>query len=228
MALFATLLLLFCSDAALAHRAVTPEARNTWITRHQRMASAARQAQPQVVFIGDSITDFWARSAPDVWKAYYTPLNAANYGIGGDRTESLLWRLEHGAFDGIDPKVVVLLIGTNNSRRDSVEQIAEGVAAVVAKIHTELPRTKILLLAIFPRGKTFDDELNAKVMAVNPLIAKLADDKQVFFLDIGKNFLGQDGNIDRQLMPDYLHLSKQGYRIWAEQMQPTLQKLLAE
>jgi lysophospholipase L1-like esterase len=160
-------------------------------------------------------------------------MHAANFGISGDRTQHVLWRMDNGELDGIHPKVVVLMIGTNNTGkerdkktpRNSVPEAIEGVQAVVADIRTRLPDSKILLLGIFPRG-TLDDSQRAQVALINTVICKLDDGKMVKFLDIGSKFLDADGTLPKTVMPDLLHPNAHGYQIWADAMNPTLEAML--
>jgi lysophospholipase L1-like esterase len=184
------------------------------------------------LFLGDSITDFWRNRGSNVWNTYYGERQAANFGISGDRTEHVLWRIDQGELAGIKPRVVVLMIGTNNTGkekngtpRNSNAETIQGIQAVVARIREKLPDTKILLLAIFPRG-TFDSPQRAQVALINTVIAKLADGNRVRFLDIGPNFLEADGTLPKSIMPDLLHPNAHGYQIWAESMEPTLAEML--
>lgn len=204
-----------------------------WMIRHEAFLERTKQGSVDLLFLGDSITQGWTgrdrdgKGPIEVWERYYGPRNAANFGIGGDRTQHVLWRLENGEVDGIKPKVAVLMIGTNNSRDNSSAEIAEGVKAIVKSLRTKLPETKILLLGVFPRGAK-PAEIRDKLAAVNSEVAKLDDGKMVKYLDIGKNFLNDDGTISKDVMPDYLHLSRKGYRIWADAMEPTLWSMLDE
>ena len=185
------------------------------------------------MFLGDSITDNWRNRGSIVWNQYYAPRHAANFGISGDRTQHVLWRIDHGELDGTHPKVVVLMIGTNNTGKESdrktprntVPEVAEGVQAVVNDIRARLPGSKILLLGIFPRSN-LDDPQRAQVALVNTLIAKLDDGKTVKFLDIGSKFLEFDGTLPRSIMPDLLHPNAKGYQIWTDAMAPALDEIL--
>lgn len=152
-----------------------------------------------------------------MWENYYAPRNALNLGIGGDRTQHVLWRLDNGNLTGLKPKAAVLMIGTNNSNGEdnTVEQIADGVTAIVAKLKEKMPGIKILLVPIFPRSENPSPQ-RGKVLQVNQIIQKLADEQQVFWMDFGHQFVNADGTIPRDLMPDYLHLSTKAYGIWAE------------
>ena len=200
---------------------------------HERFLEIAKKGNIDLLFLGDSITRGWdgrdkeGKGPKEVWDRYYGPRNSANFGIGGDRTQHVLWRIQNGELDGIEPKVVVLMIGTNNAHANTPAEIAEGVTAIVKALKAKLPSTKVLLLGVFPRGKT-PDSVRERLKAVNERIAALDDGgKTVKYLDIGPHFLNpDDGTISQDVMPDYLHLSRKGYRIWADAMEPTLWSLL--
>jgi beta-glucosidase len=187
-----------------------------------------KQGNVGLLMIGDSITQGWEGAGREVWAKYYAPRNAVNLGIGGDQTQHVLWRLENGNIDGISPKAAVIMIGTNNSGGHTPEQIAEGVQAIVAKLRAKLPETKVLILAIFPRGADEKDARRQVCMKTNAIVAKLADEKMVFYLDIGPKFLAADGTLSKEVMPDLLHLNPKSYATWAEAIEPTLAKLLGE
>ncbi|MBI3837950.1 MAG: GDSL family lipase [Planctomycetia bacterium] len=200
-----------------------------WMQRHESFNQRAKQGNVDLVLIGDSITQGWEGAGKDVWSKYYTKRNAMNLGIGGDRTQHVLWRLDHGNIDGISPKLAVLMIGTNNSNGadNTPEEIAAGIDAIVKKLRAKLPNTKVLILAVFPRGEKPNPqrEKNAKA---SEIAAKTADDKMVYFLDIGGKFLTPDGTLTKDIMPDYLHLSPQGYEIWASSIEPMVAQLMGE
>ncbi len=204
-----------------------------WIKRHEGFVAQAKQGGIDILFMGDSITDFWRNRGSNVWNQYYAPRHAANFGISGDRTQHVLWRMDNGELDGIHPKVVVLMIGTNNTGkerdkntpRNTVPEAIAGVQAVVADIRARLPDSKILLLAIFPRGM-LDDPQRAQVALINTVIAKLDDGNMVRYLDIDPKFLEVDGTLSRGIMPDLLHPNERGYQIWADAMEPTLDGML--
>lgn len=204
-----------------------------WVARHEGFVAQAKQGGIDILFMGDSITDFWRNRGSNVWNKYYAPRHAANFGIGGDRTQHVLWRMEKGELDGIKPKVVVLMIGTNNTGKEkdtgkicnTVPEIIEGVRVVVRELRVKLPDSKILLLAIFPRS-TLDNPQRAQVALINTVIAKLDDGKMVKFLDIDPKFLEADGTLSTNIMPDLLHPNEQGYQIWADAMGPALDEML--
>jgi lysophospholipase L1-like esterase len=200
-----------------------------WVSRQEKLNARVKKHQDaQLLFIGDSITHAWETGGKEVWQQYYKKRHAVNLGIGGDRTEHVLWRLDHGNLDGLHPKLAVLMIGTNNSGSNTPEEIADGVRAIVEKLRTKVPECKVLVLAIFPRGPNPQDHKRKVNEAANELIAKLADEKHVFYLDIGLKFLGPDGTLSRDIMPDLLHPNAKGYEIWAQSIEPTVARLLGE
>ena len=194
---------------------------------HESFVAAAKKGEAQVVFLGDSITAGWNGNGKEVFKEY-AKYNAANFGIGGDRVQHVLWRVENGEFDGIKPKAVVLMIGTNNAgvAENSPEQIANGIKAIIAAIHKRSPDTKVLLLAIFPRGATPADANRVKNEKVNALIAKFDDGQKVHFFDIGAKFLKPDGTLEKSVMPDLLHLNAASYQVEADAIREKLASLV--
>ena len=220
-------------SSAFAHSAneAAPREDQRWKDRQELLNKRAAEAgeKAQVIFIGDSITQGWEGAGKEVWARYYAHRNAVNLGIGGDRTQHVLWRLDHGNLDGLKPKAAVIMIGTNNSNGEdnSVDQIADGVTAIVKKLREKLPQTKVLLLAIFPRSQNPSPQ-RGKILQVNQIIRKLADEQNVFWIDFGHKFVNDDGTIPKDLMPDYLHLSKRGYEIWAEAIEEKLAQLIGD
>lgn len=196
---------------------------------HEKFVNIAKAGKAQLVFLGDSITAGWGGNGKDVWAKSFDSYVPANFGIGGDRTQHVLWRIQNGELETIKPKAVVLMIGTNNVSTDSAEGIAKGVTAIVETIRTKQPQAKILLLAVFPRGDKPTGKLGAandKLKQVNAIIAKLDDSKHIFFLDIGSKFPQPDGALTKAIMPDFLHLSPAGYQIWADAIGPKLAELM--
>jgi len=204
-----------------------------WAKRHEAFVEEAKKGGFDVLFTGDSITDGW-RNNPQkkIFDATFGPLRAANFGISGDRTQHVLWRLQNGEFEGLTlPKVVVLMIGTNNiGQKDSPVPAASAVAgiqAIVKEIRKKSDHTKILLLGVFPRAEKPDHAFRGMVKEINGAAAKLDDGgKSVKFIDIGEKFLQADGSISKEVMPDFLHLSEKGYQIWADAIQEPLVELL--
>jgi lysophospholipase L1-like esterase len=199
-----------------------------WAKRHDGFVEIAKKGDVDVLFLGDSITDGWRnKNGKEVWDKAFGAMKPANFGIGGDRTQHVLWRIQNGELDGIKPKVAVLMIGTNNTGSDSAEQIADGVSAIVKTVREKSSTTKVLVLAVFPRGKMIPNPGNTKIIEINKTIAKLDDGKNVKFLDIGQKFM-HGGQIPGEIMPDYLHLSEMGYQIWADAITPTLTEMLGK
>jgi lysophospholipase L1-like esterase len=195
--------------------------------RHKGFVALAKKGNIDVVFFGDSITDGWrGRGGKDVWKEYFEPLKAANFGISGDRTQHVLWRIQNGELEGIEPKVAVLMIGTNNLGANTNEEIAEGVKTIVEEIHKQRPKTKVLLLGIFPRNQDASNAARGRIKEINQTISKLGKEMYVKYLDIGKKFLEKDGSLSKDIMPDFLHLSKKGYEIWAKAVEPTVKEMM--
>jgi len=195
--------------------------------RHKGFVEIAKKGNIDLVFFGDSITDGWHGREKDVWKEHFGPLHPANFGIGGDRTQHVLWRMQNGELDGYTPKVAVVMIGTNNLGSNTEDEIADGIKAVVEEIKKQQPKTKVLLLGVFPRGHEATDKNRDRIKKINKTIAKLDDEgKTVKYLDIGGKFLEKDGTLSKDIMPDYLHLSKKGYEIWAEAIDQPLKDLM--
>jgi lysophospholipase L1-like esterase len=216
-------------DKKPTHSAVKPVDKKDafWVKRHKSFLEQAKQGGVDVVFLGDSITQGWEGSGKNVWKKSFDPLKAANFGIGGDRTQHVLWRITDGKeLEGITPKAFVMMIGTNNMGDNSAEEIADGVTAIVKELRHQKPHAKVLLLGVFPRSAKSTDKIRDKVKDVNERIAKLDDKKMVNYLDIGAKFLDKDGNLSKDIMPDYLHLSEKGYQIWADAIMPNLEEML--
>lgn len=217
------------ADEAKQSTATIPVPRKDegWIKRQEAINARAKQGDVDLLFIGDSITQGWNDNA--VWKKYYGSRKAMNAGIGGDRTQHILYRLDHGNIDGLKPKLAVLMIGTNNSNGtdNTAEEIGEGIKAIVAKLREKLPETKILVLAIFPRGEKPNPqrEKNAKA---SEIASKVADGKMVFYQDIGKDFLTEDGTLKKEVMPDYLHLTVDAYGTWAKAIEPKVSEILGD
>ena len=200
----------------------------TWNQKHEDNLKRAKAGKVDLLFMGDSITEGWGNNA--VWQKNYAPLNAANFGIGGDMTENVLWRILNGEIEGIAPKVTVLLIGTNNFGLEghAPDAVAKGVATVVQTLRKKLPATKVLLLAVFPRDEKPNTDGRTNIKKLNDLIAKLEDKKNVRYLDLGAKLSNPDGSLSKEVMPDFLHLSEKGYQIWADAMDPLLKEMLGK
>jgi lysophospholipase L1-like esterase len=202
-----------------------------WLKRHEGFVAEAKNGGIDVLFVGDSITDAWrTEPALAIWKERFAPLKAANFGISGDRTQHVLWRLRNGELQGITPKVLVLLIGTNNigqARPEPPASAVAGIKAILKEVKDRSPRTKMLLIAVFPRGEKPDHPHRAAVKEINTSIKSLDDGgKSVRYLDIEEKFVEPDGTISKEIMPDFLHLSGKGYAIWADAIREPLVELL--
>lgn len=198
-----------------------------WRQRNQAMNAAAKKGDADLVFIGDSITHAWDSTGKAVWQEYYGERKPLNLGISGDRTEHIIWRLTHGNLSKIKPKVAVLMIGTNNTGHFDQDpaEVAEGVGRILEILEERLPETKVVLHGIFPRGPQPLDPKRLNNVAINDLIRRYADGERVHYLDIGEVFLEPDGTIGKEIMPDLLHLSEEGYQRWAKALEPKLEQL---
>jgi lysophospholipase L1-like esterase len=219
------------SSSGLA-RCTTPaprqgKAHDRYLLLNQRVKEAG--SKTKLLFVGDSITQGWEGGGKNVWAKYYGNRDALNIGISGDRTEHVLWRLENGNIDGLKPKVAVLLIGVNNipDESNSTGDVLAGVKAVVQKLRTSLPETKLLVLGIFPFRKDFDPA-RGRALQVNQALHHVADGQNVFFLDFGDQLIEPDGKISKSIMPDFLHPNETGYKIWAKAIEPKLSELLGD
>jgi len=218
-----------------AHSAVTPVPQSPqswnafWMPRHQSIIDRVKQGNVDLIFIGDSITHFWDRpnQGKEIWETYYAKRNALNMGFAGDQTQNVLWRLENGEIAGISPKLVILMIGTNNSGPNAAYEIGEGIIAICKTLRKNLPHTKILLLAIFPRDEK-PSERREKNAQASKLASTIADNKWIYYMDIGDKFLNKDGTISKEIMFDYLHLTAKGYQAEAKAIEPMVKKLMNE
>ncbi len=213
------------------HVATTPAERlgeQWWKERHEQKVAVTKAGGVDLAFLGDSITHSWEGGGKQVWDHYYAHRRAADFGFSGDRTEHVLWRLAHGELVGLSPKVIVIMIGTNNIGHGSSnpEQTADGVRAIVATLRNDVPSAKILLLGVFPRGLNANDPMRLGVAKATDGFKSVADGEKVVFLDIGKHFLRLDGEMRTLIVPDSLHPNEHGYWIWARAMEPTLAKML--
>jgi beta-glucosidase len=183
-----------------------------------------------LVFLGDSITWMWkAPPGQVVWKEYYADRSVLNAGIGGSMTENIIWQIQNGYADGYRAKLAVLMIGTNNSRRDTGAEIAEGVRGILREWFKRQPQSKMLVLAIFPRGETPADPRRQICEQANEIIRTFHDGKSVFYMDINEAYLDEKGVLSREIMPDLLHPESEiGYRIWAEGIEAFVKESLGE
>jgi lysophospholipase L1-like esterase len=198
--------------------------------QHQANTEIARKGDIDFLLLGDSITDFWRNatgpySGKPVFDRYFGSMKTANFGIAGDTTQGVLFRLQNGEGVGFSPKLVMLMIGTNNTMQNTGPEIAEGIGAVVLELKKDFPAAKILLLAVFPRDKP-GDQVRKTIDNVNSRISKLHDGKKVYYMDIGAKFLDEKGFIPQDIMSDSLHPTTKGYEIWAEAVKDQIEKLM--
>jgi beta-glucosidase len=219
--------------------AITPEVQTAswavkwWGPRHEQKLKELEKRRDEIklLMIGDSITHGWENSgAKKVWDEFYGKRGAFNLGFSGDRTEQVVWRIQHGEVEGLNPKLAVIMIGTNNTghRMDPPDEIAAGVKMIVDELRQRMPGMKILLLAIFPRSASPDDKMRVNNDKANDLIKTFADGEHVHWLNINDTFLTDDGTLTKQIMPDLLHPQAKGYGMWAEAMEPAVKKLMGE
>lgn len=204
-----------------------------WMKHHEDRKRWCAEQEVDLLMVGDSIVFGWSRVGRKVWDEYYGKRKAVNIGSSGDRTYHMLWHFQNGGLDGMkerNPKLVVVMIGTNNRGIPELHgyDTAYGILALLKEIHAKLPESKILLMPIFPRGNTPEDEGRRRNDEINKILRGYADDKTVHWLDIGHVFLDENGNMKRDLMPDGLHPNEEGYRVWGKAMEPAIRKFLGE
>jgi len=233
MHLILTAILLSCS-AWTSDEAATPAPRSRdypwmtiegWHQFHESFLKRAQQAPIDILFLGDSITQSWGREGKSVWEERFAPRGAASFGIGGDMTQELLWRITEGKeLEGIKPRVCVVLIGTNNYaiKNHSAEEVATGIRAIVESLQKQLPETRIILMELLPRDEKPDTPFRRSIAETNRLLKDLEQPQRVQLISLESKFLREDGTIDAELMPDFLHLSEKGYQIWADALDPVL------
>lgn len=209
-----------------------------WYKRHDKVKETIKGKTVDLVFIGDSITHMFGGTPQSekpfgekIWNKYYAHRNAVNMGFGWDRTQNVLWRLNNGAFEGISPKAVVVLIGTNNlagtknCRSNSPQEIFEGIKAVCAKIHEKSPKSYILLMELLPRSP---EKYVKPIQKTNELIATLDKQKYITVMKVYNEMSDHNGLPKKGVMRDSVHPSEKGYKIWAEALEPVICTLLGD
>ena len=226
-----------------ANTAIIPAARlekdfYDWDQRHAAILAIKDRINPEIVFIGDSITHLWAgepnepkgNRGIDSMNDLCAGRAMLNLGFGWDRTQNVLYRIEHGELDNLKPKAAVIHIGTNNlagtknARENTPAEIAEAIALIVDRVQAKCPGVKIVLMAVFPRSEKPADPKRAKIAAINEIIARLGSKPGVTYLDIGPKLMNADGTISREVMGDFLHPAAKGYAIWADALKPLIGK----
>ena len=211
-----------------------------WFDRHaEKIAEIEKSNNPkderkiELLMVGDSITNNFDKKGPGepVWKKYFTPLNALNLGFGGDRTNHVLWRLEHLPKIKPAPLAASLMIGTNNIcwGSDKPKQAAEGIQEITRKLNAMYPKMKILVLGVFPRREQLDHPHRKQIIELNSYLPDLLKDiPNVSFMDIGSEFLDEKGFLSREMMPDTTHPSEKAHEIWARAITPKLREMMGK
>lgn len=235
----AFLCLSFAINFAYAEENLTPSGTNptprtieyswmsvdAWDKMFAEDVAVAEKGGVDLLFVGDSITAGWNW---DIWQKNFAQYNPANFGIGGDHTGNLLWRLKYGHAEKLHPKAVVMLIGVNNfgHLHETPEQVFQGIKACVNQLRKLYPNAKILVNAIFPFEESAQSPRRADVKTANALVKTLNDNKHVFVKDYGNIFLQADGSISKDIMGDFLHPTPKGYQLWVDAMLPDIQSLM--
>jgi lysophospholipase L1-like esterase len=233
---FLGIFLTLVSFAQTAADAPAPRTDANSLTAHAQLLEKAKKGRIDIYFAGDSITRRWgATDYPELlanWKANFFGWNAANFGWGADTIQNILWRAQNGELDGVHPKVIVLLAGTNNVGRTAppegddakVADIAKGIHAAVALMRAKAPDATLILMAIFPRNDNI--AVMPTINKINDNISRLADGKKVRLLNINDKLADQDGRLFPGVMADGLHPTIRGYQIWADALKPIFTELL--
>lgn len=206
-----------------------------WYARHADVLRIQESINPEVVLIGDSITHFWGgepkaaqANGPASWQATFGGYRTLNLGFGWDRIQNVLWRLDHGELLGVRPRVVVLHIGTNNTsdtpnaRRNTPEEIADGIRAIIRRVRARTPEARIVLMAVFPREQKPDHPRRDHIAGINRLLAEFGQVPGITVLDLGPRMVQPDGTLPAEIMGDFCHPTEKGYRIWGEALAPLL------
>jgi lysophospholipase L1-like esterase len=234
-----SLLCLFPASIALASSRPDqplPRADANSMAAHRQLLKKAKEGRIDVYFVGDSITRRWGTSDPQYadllknWKANFHGWNAANFGWGADTTQNILWRLENGELDGVNPKVIVILAGTNNigspgDSKPTASDVARGIKAIVDTCRHKAPNATIILTAIFPRNDKAG--ITPIIEAINQKIADIADGEKIRFVNVNERLADKNGRlIDGVMHADKLHPTVKGYQVWADGLKPHLTEIL--
>ena len=193
--------------------------------RHKGFVEIAQRGNIDLLFVGDSITDWFSNprgqaqtpaAGLEIWNANFGQFKPANFGIAGDTTQGVLWRMQNGELEGFKAKLIVLMLGTNNINRNPVDEIVDGDRLIIEEFKKRQPQAKVLLLGVFPRNEDAANPLRATIKEINSKLEKLADNNKVFYMDIGSKFLTADGTLTKEVMADGLHPTAKGYQIWAD------------
>lgn len=227
VAVCATVMLSACESkgSADATSAQYQKAVESYNKKHERFLKRAKEGNIDVLFVGDSLTEYWLNDGKTIWDAEFASWNPGNFGISGDTTYGVLARLGD-ELDGLKPKVVVLLIGTNDlSAGEKPETIASNIEKIVKLIKKKTADSKILILGLLPRGQS-KDAVRKSLVEVNERISKYDNGSDIQYLDMSKKFIGDSDDLDIEIMPDLLHLSPKGYQIWADSVKDKITEML--
>lgn len=216
-----------------------------WWTRHSDVLKIKDSINPEVVLIGNSITHFWGGepelkyldgtprkpNGPNSWSSVFNNYRVLNLGFGWDRTQNVLWRLNHGELEGLHPRLVIIHIGTNNTsetknvRKNTSEEIVEGIKAICEEVNSIVPDAEIVLMAIMPREHEPTHPRRGLINETNRLLKIYAEKEEITLVDIGSKMLSEDGILSKEIAGDYCHPTDKGYQIWAEAIRPFLDKI---
>ncbi len=214
--------------AAVRTSTPVPKLEERWQQNHAHLVKSAHDGKIKIAFFGDSITHYWVETGGELWKSALLPLGAANFGIGGDKCEHILWRLQNGELEGMKPAVVVLMAGTNNLWEYELKptEIASGIATCLETIRKLQPQAKILLMGVIPQGRQPTDQMRQKIKDINAILAALPASSYDAFFDLGSKLLMDDGTFPERFSADQTHLTAEGYAIWLAEMQPILNRFM--
>jgi lysophospholipase L1-like esterase/dienelactone hydrolase len=206
-----------------------------WWKRHADVLRIKDSINPEIVLIGNSITHFWGGepkanhiNGPKAWASLFGPYRVLNLGFGWDRTQNVLWRLDHGELDGLNPRIVVINIGTNNTsqtqnaRMNTATEIVEGIRAICMRVRSKVPQARIILMGVFPREQSPTHPRRLLINEINQLLSAFAKGQKITYVDLTKKMVSSDGTISKEIMSDYCHPTDKGYQIWADQIRDLL------
>jgi lysophospholipase L1-like esterase/dienelactone hydrolase len=206
-----------------------------WFKRHADVMRIKDSINPEIVLIGNSITHFWGgepkvghANGPKTWASLFGAYRVLNLGFGWDRTQNVLWRLDHGEIDGLHPKIVVINIGTNNTsqtqnaRMNTASEIVEGIRAICLRVRSKLPEAKIVLMGVFPREESPTHPRRLLINEINQLLSGFANEQKITYVDLTSKMVSADGTISKEIMFDFCHPTEKGYQIWADQLRGLL------
>ncbi len=196
------------------------------LEKHELILRMNKEKRPDVVFLGDSLTRRWEDNL-SLWNEYFEEYNPANFGVGGDCIENVLWRVTNGQIDGINPRLFFVLIGTNNLWKDSEEEIVEGIIEIVRVIHSKCTQSRVVVFGLLPREKDEgDNECKTRIDSINRWLRERARENDYTYEYFGDVLLTQSGLVDKEIMPDGLHLNEAGYRVVRPHIRQIIEKYI--